>query len=110
MVTTRAFQSGAITYAQKHNIGLVKVTNDDYFEQWSHFDGALKLLGEKMKKGKALNPNEYYTSFGIFTPKVDLDSYISMQYGKELFDILDDKPGAEITPEILTKLLAIPEN
>lgn len=110
IVTTRGFQTGAITYAQRHNIGLIKITNDKYFDTWSHIDGAIELLSDKINKGKPLNPDESYTSFGLFTPQVSINQFIANQYGKDLLKVLDDEPDAEINPDILSQLLKIPDD
>jgi hypothetical protein len=118
IVTTRGFQSGAITYAQSQNIALIKITNDKYFDTWSHFDGAIDLLSDKLNKGKPLNPNESYTSFGLFTPQKSVSEFIANHYGKDLVaflendfspDILDD-PNADINPIIKEQILKMPDN
>jgi hypothetical protein len=118
IVTTKGFQSGAITYAQSQNIGLVKITNDKYFDTWSHFDGAIDLLSDKINKGKPLNPKESYTSFGLFTPQISVSEFISAHYGKDIVTFLDndfnpemiDDSNAELNPIIKEQLLKIPDD
>lgn len=118
IVTTRGFQSGAITYAQSQNIGLIKISNDKYFDTWSHFDGAIDLLSDKINKGKPLNPKEDYTSFGLFTPHIDVIDFIATRYGKDIAKFLKDdfnpemldRPKIKLTPPIKRQLLQIPDN
>jgi restriction endonuclease Mrr len=50
VVTTKGFQNGAIEYAQSNNIGLIKVTNDNSFETFSHFDGHASEAQEILEK------------------------------------------------------------
>lgn len=117
LVTTKGFQKGAITYAQSQNIGLVKITNDRYFETYSHFDGAINLLGEKINKGKAFNPLESYTSIGLFTPQITVQQFIATHYGKDLTDFLekDFDPGSldddkiEMSSLVRNQLRRIPD-
>jgi len=118
VVTTKGFQKGAITYAQSQNIGLVKITNDKYFDTWSHFDGAINLLSEKINKGKPLNPKESYTSFGLFSSQMNVYEYLANHYGKDvvLFLVKDfhpemlDKENFELNTIVKKQLLKIPDD
>ena len=87
-----------------------------YFETYSHFDGGIDLLSEKINRGKPFNPTENHTSIGIFTPQRSLDQYIATYFGKELMEFLqnDFDPGSlddnhiEMSPVIRDQLLKIP--
>lgn len=118
IVTTKGFQSGAVTYAQTQNIGLVKITNDMYFEEWAHFDGALDLLSDKINKGKPFLPNEKYTSIGLFTAQTPLSDFIAKKYGDNVIKFLEndfdpgdlDDPNFDLSSELKQQLLNIPDN
>ena len=118
IVTTKGFQKGAISYAQSQNIGLIKITNDMYFETYSHFDGAIDLLSEKINKGKTFDPLENYTSIGLFTPQTTIHQYIATHYGKELAAFLEndfdpgnlDDTDIEMSSIVKDQLLKVPDD
>src|SRR5258705_605132 len=100
IVTSKGFQSGAVTYAKSQKIGLVKITNNRYFETYSHVDGGLDLLENFLIREEALNAKDKFTSLGLFFPDSNINDFIRVHYGPELADFLEN----ELSPQNLNNL------
>lgn len=118
LITTKGFQSGAITYAQSQNIGLIKVTNNEYFELYSHADGGIAKLSEILTLEDILDYDQIYTTIGLFTPSNSILNFISENYGQELAYFLGneflpeslDDSTFKLSPIIEEQLLNVPQN
>lgn len=117
IVTTNGFQKGAIAYAKSQNIGLIKITNDKYFEINSHFDGGLALIDELLMREDIFNETISHTSVGLFSPESNIYDFIRIHYGAELADFLEndfsldilDDHYPEINPIVMEQLRKIPD-
>ncbi len=118
LITTKGFQSGAVTYAQTQNIGLIKVTNDKYFETYSPADGGIDKLSEMLIHEDVLDSDSSYTTVGLFTPSNNILDFISKNYGQELAHFLEkefspdslDNPTFELNPKVKEKIFNVPKN
>ncbi|MCG8320225.1 MAG: restriction endonuclease [Cytophagales bacterium] len=118
IITTKGFQKGAITYAQSQNLGLIKITNDRSFENYSHYDGGISNIEDTLAIEHKFDSSTYHTSIGLFSPSTRLYDFISKYYSRELAsfleneyspDILDDL-NPDIDPLIKNHLAELPES
>lgn len=97
--TTKGFQKGAIAFAKSNGIGLIKITNDNYFEVYSHADGGIEKIIEMLNIEEELKENIFHTSIGMFYPRTNPLEFIRIHYGSDLENYLEN----ESSPEILDK-------
>lgn len=109
IVTTKGFQKGAVTYAKSQNIGLVKITNSNYFERYSNFDGDLKMIEKFLISEGTFNEKDNYTSMGLFSPHQNINDFLRIRYGVELPNFLD-KPYHSIHSEFKKQLQNLPDS
>ncbi len=95
--TTKGFQSGAIKYAKSHGIGLIKITNDNYFEVCAHTDGGIDKINEMLNTEENLDEKIAHTSIGMFYPETNPIDFIRIHYGTDLANYLEN----EYSPDIL---------
>jgi hypothetical protein len=116
--TTKGFQSGAITFAKTHGIGLIKITNDNYFEVHAHFDGGLNKIEEILNADEVLSDKASRYDVGIFYPQTNPYDFIRIHYGADLAnyleneyspDILDDITY-DINPRVRQQIMELPDS
>jgi hypothetical protein len=96
IVTNYGFQSGAIEFAKKHGIGLIKLTRKTR-EVWAHFDGGLSTI-ESMFESESGSVNlqigDELDLVGLFYPNDEgLAKYLVQKFGKEFaLLLLDENP------------------
>lgn len=116
--TTKGFQSGAITFAKTHGIGLIKITYDNYFEVYSHADGGFDIINEMLISEDEFNDKSAYTSIGMFYPETNPVDFIRIHYGLDLANYLEndfspdmlDDIKYDITPIVRQQLHDLPDN
>lgn len=88
VVSKKGFQSGAIAFAKHHNIGLIKIANEDEIERYSNFGGGIKDIETILiKESKVLESGPYKIT-GLITPSVDVFNFIAGYCGKEFAGFL----------------------
>jgi len=117
IVTTKGFQSGALKYAKSQNIGLIKILNNKDFKIYANANGELPLIQKILIKEEAFNETMDYTSVGVFSPLINLYDFISINYGKEVAEILKkdysfntDRLDSHLSTIIREQLLKMPNN
>ena len=116
--TTRGFQSGAITFAQSHGIGLVKITNDNSFEICSFFDGGLFKIEAILNADEVLSDRFSYYDIGIFYPETNPLDFFRIHYGVELANYLENEQSPDtmdeltnnIDPIVRQQIIDLPDN
>lgn len=110
MVTSKGFQSGAITYAKKNSIGLLKVTQNGEIKTYSNYTGNYvdycRMLNEEtdLKDNKKL-----LAGFGIISPKTRIQDYAKSIYNVSIknISVIHQETEKMINSDFLSNL---PEN
>jgi len=118
VVTTKGFQKGAVKYARSQNIGLIKITNDHSFENYSHYDGGIATTEEILVRKDNFEMSVDYTSVGLFYPRSNIIDFMKIHYGKELASFLQnefttdilDESNPNLNPVVEEQLIKLPDN
>jgi len=83
LVTTIGFQKGAIQYAKKNGIGLIKITSSGSVEMVNHFVGNYGAYSDELGKKSKLEDFTNLVSLGIITPNTSVENYFEAKFGIE---------------------------
>jgi hypothetical protein len=96
MVTNHGYQSGAVEYAQKHGIALIKLTKQER-EVLHHFDGGYAGVQQALiSEPQELNTGDELDLVGFFYPNdKELTEYLIKKYGVKFALFLFDDGNSE---------------
>ncbi len=85
MVTSKGFQSGAITFAKNNSIGLIKITQNGDIEIYSNFSGNYDDYCIKLMEKTAIKQSKKFIGgFGIISPRTSLQDYVKSIYNVDI--------------------------
>jgi hypothetical protein len=84
VVTTVGFQEGAIGFAKKCGIALLKVTDNGTLQVISHFDGDANTATEFLRsKSLSYQGGTLNQTMGLTVMKINVLDYVATRYGRE---------------------------
>jgi hypothetical protein len=89
MVTSKGFQSGAISFAKTNSIGLFKVTQNGDIQTFSNFAGNYDDYCKRLTEKTNINQNgKFINGFGIISPRISIQDYLKAKYNIDIKDLL----------------------